>query len=58
MFIVRIAGINVFIGLNVMKFVNDQGKYQWNTKPGSIPEGKHSSEQVQFDADVEIREGD
>ena len=52
------AGINVFIGLNVMKFVNEKENIQWNTKPGLIPRGQTLLEQVQFDADLEIREGD
>ena len=52
------AGINVFIGLNVMRFVDEKEDIQWNTKPGSIPQGQTLLEQVQFDADLEVREGD
>ena len=37
------AGINVFIGLNVMRFVDDNENIKWNTKPGSTPQVKHSS---------------
>jgi len=52
------AGIKVFIGLNVMKFVDQKESIQWNTKPGSIPVGQTLFEHVKFDADLDVREGD
>ena len=53
-----LAGIKVFIGLNVMKFVDQKESIQWNTKPGSIPVGQTLLEDVKFDADLDVREGD
>jgi hypothetical protein len=52
------AGIQVFIGLNVMRFVDNVDDIVWETIPGRIPNGQILAEEVGFDADVEIREGD
>jgi len=52
------AGIQVFIGLNVMKIVDNIDDIVWNTIPGRVPNGQILAEEVGFDADVEIREGD
>ena len=52
------AGIQVFIGLNVMRFVDNVDDILWETIPGRIPNGQILAEEVGFDADVEIREGD
>ena len=53
-----LAGIKVFIGLNVMKFVDQKESIQWNTKPGSIPAGQTLLEDVKFEADLDVRDGD
>ena len=52
------AGIQVFIGLNVMKIVDNVDDIVWDTIPGRVPDGQILAEEVGFDADVEIREGD
>ena len=52
------AGIQVFIGLNVMKIVDNIDDIVWDTIPGRVPNGQILAEEVGFDADVEIREGD
>ena len=52
------AGIQVFIGLNVMRFIDNPEKIRWSTKPGEVPEGQTLTESVLFDADVEQRTGD
>ena len=52
------AGIQVFIGLNVMKIVDNVDDIVWDTIPGRVPNGQILAEEVGFDADVEIREGD
>ncbi|MEC7168334.1 MAG: hypothetical protein VXW14_05035 [Candidatus Thermoplasmatota archaeon] len=52
------AGIQVFMGLNVMKIVDNVDDIVWDTIPGRIPNGQILAEEVGFDADVEIREGD
>ena len=51
------AGINVFIGLNVMRFV-DEKKTSMEYKAWIDTTRQTLLEQVQFDADIEIREGD
>lgn len=52
------AGIQVFMGLNVMKIVDNVDDIVWDTIPGRVPNGQILAEEVGFDADVEIREGD
>ena len=52
------AGIQVFMGLNVMKIVDNIDDIVWDTIPGRVPNGQILAEEVGFDADVEIREGD
>ena len=52
------AGIQVFMGLNVMKIVDNVDDIVWETIPGRIPNGQILAEEVGFDADVEIPEGD
>lgn len=52
------AGIQVFIGLNVMKIVDNVDDIVWDTIPGRVPNGQILAEEVGFDADIEIREGD
>ena len=52
------AGIQVFIGLNVMKIVDNVDDIVWDTIPGRVPDGQILAEEVGFDADIEIREGD
>ena len=52
------AGIQVFIGLNVMKIVDNVDDIVWDTIPGRVPNGQILAGEVGFDADIEIREGD
>ncbi|MGA0330923.1 MAG: hypothetical protein ACO3NJ_06055 [Candidatus Poseidoniaceae archaeon] len=52
------AGIQVLIGLNVMKFVDKVEDVQWDTIPGTVPEGQNLLPEVAFEADIEIRNGD
>lgn len=52
------AGIQVFIGLNVMRIVDHPNSVTWNTHPGMIPEGQDLPEQVAFESDIEVRNGD
>ena len=52
------AGIQVLIGLNVMKFVDRPQEVQWETIPGIIPHGQNLPNEVAFEADVEVRNGD
>jgi hypothetical protein len=52
------AGIQVFVGLNVMRIVTNPESIVWSTQPGIVPEGQNLSEEVSFDADVEVRNGD
>ena len=52
------AGIQVFIGLNVMRFVDNVDQIEWTTTPGEIPYGQNLSEELGFDADVDVRAGD
>ena len=52
------AGIQVFIGLNVMKIVDNVDDIVWDTIPGRVPNGQILAEEVGFDADIEIREGE
>ena len=52
------AGIQVFIGLNVMKIVDRIEDIDWETIPGQVPEGQTLLEDVGFEADVEARNGD
>ena len=52
------AGIQVLIGLNVMKFVDTPEEVQWETIPGIVPHGQNLLNEVTFEADVEVRNGD
>ena len=52
------AGIQVLIGLNVMKFVDRPEEVQWKTIPGIVPHGQNLLNEVAFEADVEVRNGD
>ncbi|MBP66078.1 MAG: hypothetical protein CMA67_02355 [Euryarchaeota archaeon] len=52
------AGIKVFIGLNVMKIVDHKDQAEWYTGPGRVPQGQQLSDEVQFEADTEVRTGD
>ena len=52
------AGIQVFVGLNVMRVVNSPESVEWNTQPGIVPQGQDLPYEVSFDADVDVRDGD
>ena len=52
------AGIQVFIGLNVMRFVDHIDQIDWSTKPGEVPQGQNLSETIAFETDIEQRDGD
>ncbi len=52
------AGIQVFIGLNVMRYVDKPEQVDWSTMPGKVPVGQNLVEQIAIDADIEPRDGD
>ena len=52
------AGIQVFIGLNVMIFVDHPEDVDWDTIPGKTPLGQNLADDLDFEADTEIRNGD
>ena len=52
------AGIQVFIGLNVMRYGAKPEQVDWSTMPGKVPVGQNLVEQIAIDADVEPRDGD
>lgn len=52
------AGIQVFIGLNVMRFVDRVEEIDWDTRPGTIPMGQTLVDDPEFEMDTEIRNGD
>ena len=41
-----------------MKIVDNVDDIVWDTIPGRVPNGQILAEEVGFDADIEIREGD
>ena len=52
------AGIQVFIGLNVMKFVGKTEDVKWETIPGITPVGQTLVDDLEFEVDTEVRDGD
>lgn len=52
------AGIQVFIGLNVMKFVDRKENVKWETIPGITPPGQTLVDDLEFEVDTEVRDGD
>jgi len=52
------AGIQVFIGLNFMRFVDRIEEIDWDTRPGKIPVGQTLVDDPEFEMDTEIRDGD
>ena len=52
------AGIQRFINLQVMRFVDKTEDIDWETGPGVIPVGQELTDSVGFEADLEKRAGD